>query len=291
MNIVITGSSGFLGKPLTLSLAANPYCQLYCLVRETSNTFEFRSFNNIHLIKNNEAGFSLINSISSTIDYVIHIATNYGRPPSSLLDVFDANVHFPVKLLKCFDDLSRLVFINTDTYFNTDNPFSYLGSYILSKKHFIDWLKLLSKEQGLTVCNMKLEHIYGPNDSKQKFIPWLISECKKGSGLLSLTSCNQKRDFIYIEDVISSYLCIVHDFPGHLTSHFREFGVGTGLSTPLRDFVEIVHSLTNSSRLLGFGQLPTRDNEIMDSFADNQSLKELGWSPVYDLEHGIVNCI
>jgi nucleoside-diphosphate-sugar epimerase len=103
---------------------------------------------------------------------------------------------------------------------------------------------------------------------------------------VGLTHGHQRRDFVYLDDVVAAYLALVeygrtHDFS------FKTFGLGTGESVQVRDFVTLVKSLSGSTTELGFGDVPYRSDEIMTSAADVSALRELGWIPTVTVDQGI----
>jgi nucleoside-diphosphate-sugar epimerase len=55
----------------------------------------------------------------------------------------------------------------------------------------------------------------------------------------------------------------------------------------IRDFSSTLKEKINSSSFLDFGAIPTKKDEIMDSFANNEDLKSLGWIPLYTVEKAI----
>jgi nucleoside-diphosphate-sugar epimerase len=139
----------------------------------------------------------------------------------------------------------------------------------------------------LKIINVVLEHIYGPNDGEFKFIEGLI----RNIAILKvprvpLTHGHQKRDFVYLDDVVSAYLKLVeygrcHDFG------FKTYEVGTGASMQVRDVAEIIKQLSNSPTEIGYGDIPYRKDEIMTSTADISALAELGWAPKIGIYEGL----
>jgi nucleoside-diphosphate-sugar epimerase len=107
---------------------------------------------------------------------------------------------------------------------------------------------------------------------------------------LKLTPGEQKRDFIYIDDVLSAYSTLL-DAHGKLNKSFLAFGLGSGQAVRIRDFVELAHCLTESGTELKFGALPYREGEIMESAADIGALECLGWRPAFTLEQGLLKTI
>lgn len=138
--------------------------------------------------------------------------------------------------------------------------------------------------------NIRLEHFYGPNDDNTKFTSYVIKSCLENIPELELTLGEQRRDFIYIDDVVSAYLLLLENM-GSFSEPFMEFDVGSGQAVSIREFVETVHRLTASRTHLAFGALPYRDGEVMHSVADVSGLKMLGWRCCYDIEAGLKQAI
>jgi nucleoside-diphosphate-sugar epimerase len=105
-----------------------------------------------------------------------------------------------------------------------------------------------------------------------------------------LTPGLQKRDFIYIDDVVSAYLVLLEKAQ-QMKDAYMEFDVGSGQAVSIREFVETVHQLTNSRTKLRFGAVEYRKNETMESNANTAALRALGWQSATDLETGLLACI
>ncbi len=166
--------------------------------------------------------------------------------------------------------------------------YKYLNSYALSKKQFSEWLKQLAGK--MKVVNIQLEHMYGPKDDNKKFIPYVIEQCINNVPGLKLTLGEQKRDFIFIQDVVSAYLCLLNKYKC-LQDDYNEIEVGSGNSVTIRELVKTITKITSSRTRLLFGALPYRGNEIMESIADISMMKNLGWSPLVSLAEGIKKTI
>ena len=103
---------------------------------------------------------------------------------------------------------------------------------------------------------------------------------------IKLTKGEQKRDFIFIDDVISAYMLILQKH-NDFEKLFVGFDVGSGNSISIRSFVEAVHQLTGSTTHLAFGAIPYRKGEMMNSVADTAGLNSLGWQCQHDLITGL----
>jgi len=269
--ILVTGATGFLGSHLTRALCTEGY-KVIISHREGSSFEKIKDIRRKIVLWNIEK--TNIDNIfsSNTIDYVIHCATNYGRrDPDSC--VFKSNIVFPLELLEACIKYNVKMFINTDSYFNKNNlNYSALPSYSKSKKIFISLLKDYEKKIP-TIVNLRLEHLYGEQDSPSKFIPYCLDAMLKGE-TLDLTYGHQKRDFIYIHDCADLYIKIIKAHQISEIKGYWDIEIGTGNSITLQSFVLIMKRLSRSTSKLNFGVVPYRADEIMDSRADLTELKK-----------------
>jgi nucleoside-diphosphate-sugar epimerase len=163
--------------------------------------------------------------------------------------------------------------------------------YSLSKHQFAEWGRTLAHQSSgnLRFVNVQLQHMYGPGDDASKFTTHVLQTCKRNAPELDLTSGEQRRDFIYIEDVVSAY-CVLAEQRGQLET-VCDIEVGSGIAPTVREFVEIAHRLTSSRTQLNFGCLPYRPNEAMLCQASIGKMQALGWEPRFDLHAGLKKTI
>lgn len=286
--ILLTGANGFLGSHILKLLVKEGYSPVI-LIRATSDLWRIDDvLDKCDVFVINEAEQNLKNVFEVYDIYgVIHTATEYGRDqPLSLL--LRTNVIFPIELIELGIRSNIKVFINTDTFFAKPQfKQTYLNNYTESKRILEKYLVQLSKD--ILVCNLRLEHVFGENDSSQKFVTAIINDLINNEKEILLTEGIQKRDFIYIEDAANAFMHVLKfadDKKG-----FKEFQVGTGQSISVREFVEEVARITRSQAKLVLGALPTREGDIKDSFANIESLMVLGWKPKFDLKQAIANLL
>lgn len=279
--ILITGVTGFLGSYLAEALLLKG-CKVVALKRSTSSLRRIsRLASEIIFIDVETLDYDLFFQRFNSIDVIIHTATCYGRQQESVSDIFAANTEFPLRLLDAGARAGVKLFINTDTSLD-----KYLNIYALSKNHLLQWGKFFSMHKRIRFINFKLEHFYGPGDDPSKFATYIINSCLQNIPELKLTKGEQKRDFIYIDDVVSAYIIMLEN-DHKLNEAFTEVELGSGISISIKNFVEMVHHLSCSHTSLNFGALPYREGEVMNSIADISVLSNLGWSCKYDLKTGL----
>lgn len=286
MNVLLTGATGFLGSHLVKALMSAGH-RVVLLKRSHSRCERIAEI--LSLVTAYDIDHSDMERPfrENSIDAVIHTATCYGRNGEGLEMIARANLNLPLELLGCSIRFGVGLFLNTDTFTATSTvQHYYLPEYHLSKNHFREWGKQASSRHGLFFLNLRLGHLYGPDDSADKFVQSVIRSLIRQVPELKLTLGEQTRDFLYVDDAVSAYLHLLH-CAGEHAQRFTEYQVGSGESTSIRSFVELAHRLTGSSTRLLFGALPYRDGELMASTLETKPLRDLGWSPRTGLQEGI----
>jgi len=289
--IVLTGATGFLGSNILGKLLADGY-EVAAIVRTTSSLSRIENWINHPNLKvfDIEKVNPRVIFEENSVEVIVHTATEYGRGKGTVSKILDSNLILPIRLIELGIEFKMICFINTDSYFNKGgNSYSNLLNYSLSKKSLLIWLKQLSNQ--MRVINITLEHMYGPGDSRSKFVENLIQEIAvERVPRVHLTHGHQKRDFVYVDDVAEAFIKLIeyglkHEFT------FKNFEVGTGESIQVRDFAQMVKDISNSSSILGFGDIAYRSDEIMDSKANVSAIAELGWLPRIDAKEGLCRII
>lgn len=280
--VFVTGATGFLGASLVYRLL-DLNCVVYATKRIQSNLSRYDSSLTQPIWVDLE-GICFENFFKThSVDCIVHCATDYGRKNINPIQTVEANLILPLKIIHAATGYVRC-FINTDTILPKD-----INNYSLSKKQFCEWLNVYSDK--IASVNVSLEHFYGPGDDTTKFTSNIINSLLLSKPEILLTSGLQKRDFIYIDDVVNAIVTIINA-SNTFKNDFYKFEVGSGEAITIKDFVLLVKDfIANSSTVLNFGAIPYRKNEMMAVVADISELKKLGWMPITKLSDGLKKTI
>lgn len=281
--ILFTGATGFLGSSILKSIVKK-YDKIIILKRSFSNTFRITEcLNDIVSYNLDEVNIEKVFA-ENKIDMIVHCATDYGRKNLNRLQIIEANLILPVKLLDLGVEHGVSYFINTDTILD-----KRVNHYSLSKKQFKDWL--FSYKNKIVCINVALEHFFGSGDDKTKFVSYIVNNFIDNVATIDLTKGEQKRDFIYIEDVVDAFVRIIQHAQT-LENNFYEFQIGSQEVVSIKDFVLMIKRLVgNQKTVLNFGAIPYRENEVMDCSVDVSEIKKLGWQCRCSLEQGLEKMI
>ena len=280
--ILMTGGTGYLGSNIARALCDD--YQIIILKRSFSPIKKIEQIiSKVELFNIDEVNLKNV-FLHKRIDAVLHCATHYGRKSKDPLEIVEANLVLPLALLNLAKVNAVSCFINTDTILDKG-----INAYSLSKSQFSDWLRILAAD--IVCVNMELEHFYGPLDDSSKFVTHLIHSILKGENEIRLTKGEQKRYFVYIDDVVNAFRLIIEE-SSTLCKGYHSFQIGSPQEISIRAFVETIKRLAgNESTFLNFGAIPYRDKEVMDPELDISLLMKLGWSIDIPLEEGLQRTI
>ena len=282
-NVLITGGTGFLGSYLIKALIKSDF-KITVLKRSTSRLDRIKTeVEQLKFVNVDEINLTIF-AENNEFDYIIHCATNYGRKNNNPLEIIEANLQLPLKLLTVAEQMGVKVFINTDTILD-----KRINFYSLAKSQFVDWMNFYA--ENLICVNISLEHFYGPDDDPSKFVSFILKQLLNNVEQIELTEGAQRRDFIYISDVINAFLHIINSIKSEAPGIYN-FEVGSGSLISIKDAVLLMKELTkNKVTNLNFGAIDYRENEIMRSNVNIDKIKELGWECKVSLYEGLLRTI
>ncbi|MBT4121073.1 MAG: NAD(P)-dependent oxidoreductase [Candidatus Magasanikbacteria bacterium] len=277
--ILLTGATGYLGSSILKKLIYKGY-SIIVLKRSFSNTFRIDEY--IDKIKTYNTDETKLRKIfeENKIDIILHCATDYGRKGRDPIHTLEANLLLPLSLLELGRENGVTYFINTDTILD-----KRINNYSLSKRQFKDWLT--SYKNDLVCINIALEHFYGPGDDSTKFVSNILRKLVEGVDNIDLTKGEQKRDFVFVDDVVNAFMTILENLDS-FSSDFYYFEIGSNKAVTIRKLVEMMKELLPLNKtVLNFGALPYRKHEVMECIADTSAIKKFGWECGTSLEDGI----
>ena len=248
MAILISGSSGFLGKKLINYFSKELNYEIYLISNKRKN---FKNFINVKEINNDK----LISKFKNKIKFVFHLATIYSTKDSIEKNVYEVNYLYSIKVYEFSKKINSKYFFNICTILSPSvNYYSY------TKNLFKEYLKS-DKRKKMKVINCHLDMIFGFND--KRFFHNFVSNLIKNRDI-KLTNCNQIRNIIYIDDILQQFLILIKNIHSIKKNNIK---MGSGFEIKLKTFIFLICKIFNKNvkfyniSKLKFGVLPRRKEE------------------------------
>jgi nucleoside-diphosphate-sugar epimerase len=289
--VLITGGQGFLGSHLVKALLEQQ-AKVYVLdIAAVSNQADVQYYQ-INLLD-----YTTLKNCMASIkpDIIYHLAASLNRTRdfTEAHALLNTNLNGTVNLLNVLRDVpyQKLIYVSTSEVYGGNNiksPFKEDGSFIpaspyaLSKYCAEVAIQTFSEIYLKNYTILRLFNFYGPGLPNHFFISQLIEKLKTHADF-DMTKGEQKRDFLYIKDVISALLLAQSS-----KANQSVFNVCSGQGACIKDIALEIKNILNSASHINFGALNYRENEVWNMIGDYRKIKEaLGWQPNYSLKDGM----
>ena len=160
--------------------------------------------------------------------------------------------------------------------------------YAFSKTAATHFLQMLYRSENFPSVILRPFLVYGNNQAKNKLIPYLIDKCLKNENIL-LTSGNQIRDFIHINDLISAIKLVCNSNENYINGEIYDISAGDIMS--IREITKKIQELTKGGNPI-FGSKMMRDTEGELLYSGSKKLQDhLNWEPKVKLDYGLKEII
>ena len=287
--ILITGSTGFIGKELVKKLILNNK-NVFLLCRKSSNTKCFDSFKKkLEIIKTNTNNKNIIKEIKKIKPNVIfHLAANQIKKHSSknISNLYNANLLFGIYILESILELKETKFINTGSQWQhasgKDN-YDPMNLYSATKEAFEKILTYYHSSKNVNAVNLIIHDTYGSKDNRKKLFNSLV-KCLQNKNKLKVTEGKQLIDYVHINDIINGYLIAKDKILNKKAKFPQTFSLGSQKPIPVRKFIKIFEKISKKTMNIKFGGIPYRGNEQFKIWYEKQLP---GWKPEISLIKGI----
>lgn len=274
MKFFVCGGTGYIGSKVITKLVDEGH-RVCCVKREKSNILNLPK-HNIEYCENND--ISIEEEFKTKhFDWVLNMACSYSNGDVLYSDVLEANMEFPLRVLNIAVNYGVKNFLTI----GTGLPGKF-NMYSFSKAILAEFGKFYSEKHGINFYSLELEMFYGPNEPRKRFLPSVIDKmCNNDK--IELTVGTQKRDIVYIDDVIAAIVFIIHC---KKLQGFQVLPVGSGNAPQIYEVINYLRDLLKSNSELQFGAVPMRAGEP-DCVADMSVLRTLGFEIKYQWKDGL----
>ena len=217
-------------------------------------------------------------------DYIVNLASTMvtaDRNLTGIGDLVKENLDIITRLFVRFKDDDKLkLFVQFGTMeeYGPGNPplneqmrEQPNSAYSLMKQACTNYTMMLSHNEKYPACVVRPANLFGQGQHPQRFVPYVLHQLKEDLPL-NVTPCEQKRDFIHIDDFVMLLQKVLEksaSFVGEVVN------LSSGKSLALKDIIGCLQKETGSKSVVNYGALPYRDGEVMDLCCDNSHLMKL----------------
>lgn len=286
MNILITGSTGFVGRNLVPSLLNEGHNVLE-ITRDQSKSFELFGDKTLKYQFSDDQS-ELQKCIHDFKPIVcIHLASYLTSLDdySSLEKLIDTNVFFLCRVLDALKGSGLELFINTGTFAEYHKGGGELDPaylYAATKTASRSFIRYYSKAYDFKHTTVIPYTIYGGIDSQPKIIDFIYSALDSETPI-DLSLGTQVLDFIHVNDVAAFYSSVI-DHRKSIASD-TVFHLGTGKGTTLRELAALIGLHTGKPANINWGAKPFRLTDVMFAVSDRTGMDF--WQPKIDIETGV----
>jgi UDP-glucose 4-epimerase len=297
MRILITGAAGFIGTHLTDALQKMDF-----YVVPTDDWSHYTSYDSCaEYLDVRDQSAVLWYAKTHKPDMIVHLAALISTD-ESMVDpdrTLDVNVRGTLNVLRAARRVdAKVVFASTSEVYGTyqydseddgaineshpmDGHYPYAASKIAADRLCRSW----NRCYGLDVAIVRGFNTYGPwqrQDGYGGVIAKFVDAALKGEPIEIYGDGEQKRDWMYIDDCIKAYKCVING------DHWNAVPVnfGSGRAQSVNDVARIVQKLVQGP--LTIERVMERPGDVRFLLADIGRAKEMyGWEPKWSLEQGL----
>lgn len=289
--VLVTGGTGFLGQHLTRRLVELGAQVTVALCEEDGPEQTATLPIAVHRRDGDVCNYGQMHQLVEAAgpEIVFHLAAvGVNAPFIAEETALRINLHGTLNLLRAVQrcgggDVRRIVVAGTSYEYGENGQLDPGNVYAASKVATWAFCRMYYRTHGMPVVVARPFNVYGPGQNERALIPSAI-QAALGDQDFPTTPGEQRRDFIYVDDVIQGFLAVAvaDGIEGH------SLDLGTGQMTPVRKAVELVFALTKSRGRPQIGVLPYRPGLAWKLVANADNTARLtGWRTKIELEQGL----
>ena len=287
LEFFVTGCSGFIGTHLVKRLLDEGHVVTgYDLVTPAYDHVNF------DFVQGDILDLERLRASVVKPDGVFHLAAQTKVPDSTRDPSYDflVNARGTFNVLSCVSG-ATFVYASTSTVYGTAatptteghaiRPISFYGA---SKAAGELYCSAFNGIFGLPTTSLRLFNVYGPGNAKGVMYDLIKKLQNDGSHLEILGSGLQKKDYVYIDDVIDAFL-LAYDkgIPG------EAYNVGSSRAITVNEIASLICRLMDLHPDVHWTGGKSWEGDIESTQADISRFASFGWKPRIDIETGLHN--
>ncbi len=297
-NIVVTGGAGFIGSNLVLELQRRfPQSHI-----DVVDDFRSGAFTNLKGYRGDVQAFDLSRIDVADLFYnrpptvIFHLASITDTTVTNEKQMIHDNVEgFRGMLDYCIESNVPMVYASSAaTYGIGDGPMSEdavpapANVYAFSKMVLDNIARKTMKEAPeMHIVGLKFFNVYGPLEGHKKIASSMIYHLsrmmKEGKRPRIFTPGDQKRDFVYVRDVVDAVIAAVGAEESGI------YNVGSGRARSFNELCAILNNVLGTDLEPEYCECPYSFYQPFTEADLTQAKKALGYEPKYSLEDGVAD--
>ena len=231
------------------------------------------------------------------IDYIINCSgyVNHNNFQNGGKEVFNQHLESVYLLTNLAIDLNVKTFVqigSSDEYGKKQSPINEsirekpMTPYSLAKLASTHLLEQYNAKGILNSVILRPFLVFGENQSKDRFLPFLIDNCIKDKEF-KVTYGEQIRDYLYIKDFNRALINTLDNEK----AYGQVFNIASGIPISIRELIIYVNQIIGRGHPI-FGGIDYREGESMNLYADiDKAKKLLFWKPQFELKKSLKKVI
>lgn len=311
MTILVTGAAGFIGYHASLALLKrgeevvgvdnlNDYYDPALKHARVASLQEHKGF---HFYRADIADYEALSACvnrHSNIRNVVHLAAQpgvrYSLEKPFAYSASNLTGHLSVlELCRHLGAVEHMVYASSSSVYggNTKLPFSEnddvsrpVSLYAATKRSAELMSHTYAHLYNLNATGLRFFTVYGPW-GRPDMAAWLFTSAISEERPISVFNHgNMRRDFTYIDDIISGLLAVLDGKPRIQEVPHRVYNIGNHRSEALLDFISEIESAVGKKAIVDLQ--PMQPGDVHETYADISAIqRDFGFAPTTSIQQGI----
>lgn len=287
MRILVTGGSGFLGKHLCRALASAGH---------SVTNIDHKPFSEVQTIVGDISDSALLDQCMPNQDTVFHLASyiEAGESVEQPKKYLENNIMGTLAVLESMKKhgVKKFLFSSSAAIYGEpirtpiqeDDRTLPINPYGMTKLAMEGLVSSYVYSFGFTGVALRYFNLYGPGEDHEPethAIPRFIQQITRGEEVTVWGDGSNRRDFIYIDDVVRAHLLALE-----LPQGYHYLNLSGKNATAVKDVIGHLERILGKSANIKY--FPSRPGDPLELFADATKAKTLlEWEAQVSLEEGL----
>lgn len=277
MNILITGSNGFIGKNVKVKLE-----------NDKKNKYFFgTTSDSIDCIKFKKNYCDIEETLENeTIECIVHLASSI---PLSFENVEFNNIFLSNALMmdnlykfSLKKNIKKFIYISSFGSMEDYNNYQIKDYYTLSKIHGEHVCAML-ESKGIETASLRISSPYGPYSNPKNVLNIFIKDALMGLDINVYGTGKREQNFIYVDDVINA----IELFINTNNKINGVYSIVSDSNTSMLNLAKIIKDICKSKSQINVGKHIDMQENFKPIYDYNRAYKQIGFKPKYNIYTGL----